>query len=76
MLGDQRHRRDQQERIGDRNLRCLADGCFVAGAVDVIGAKHIGDEQSVETAALQQRGKVCPVGQVFVPPGLVVGVPP
>lgn len=76
MFGDEGHRRDQEQGIGDRYLRRLADGGLIAGVVDVVGAEHIGDEQSVEAAALEELGQICPIGQVLVPPRLVVGVPP
>ena len=63
VLGDQRHRRHQQQRVVDRDLGGLADRGLVAGAVDVVGAEHVGDEQAVEAAALEQLGQLGPVGR-------------
>jgi hypothetical protein len=76
VFGDVGHRGDQHQRIVDRHLRSLADGGFVAGTVDVVGAQDVGDEQPVEAAALQQRRELGPVGQVCVGGGPVVGVSP
>ena len=53
ILGHQRHRRHQQNRVVDRDLRGVADRGFVAAAVDVVGAEHVGDEQAVKSPALQ-----------------------
>lgn len=53
ILGHQCHRRHQQHRVADRDLRGLADRRLVAGAVDVVGAQDIGDEQAVKTSAFQ-----------------------
>ena len=76
VLGHQRHRRDQEDGVVHRHLRAVADGGLVAAAVDVVGAEHVGDEDAVEGAALQQLGQLGPVGEVLVAPGLVVGVAP
>ena len=76
MFGDKGHRRDQEQGIGDRYLRCLADSGLIAGVVDVVGAEYIGDKQSVEATAFEELGQIRPIGQILVPPRLVVGVPP
>lgn len=57
-------------------LCALADGRLIAGVVDVLGAKYVGDEQPVEPTAFRQLGQLGPVGQILVPAGLVVGVSP
>ena len=54
MLRHQRHRGDQCQRIVDRNLRRLADRRVAAAVQYVIDPQHVGDEQPVELAALQQ----------------------
>lgn len=76
VLGDQRHRRHQQHRVAHRDLRGLADGRFVAGSVHVVGAQHVGDEETVKTPAFQQLRQLGPVGDVLVAPGLVFRVAP
>lgn len=53
VLGDEGHRGHEQQRVVDGDLRGLADRGLVAGAVDVVGAEHVGDEQAVETTALE-----------------------
>jgi len=75
VLGHQRHRRHQQQRITYRDLGGLADRGFVTGPKDVVGAQHIGDEQAVKPSALQQLCELGPVGQVLVAPGLILRVP-
>ncbi|MNI47812.1 hypothetical protein D3C73_1023480 [compost metagenome] len=68
VLGDQRHRRDQLQRIVDRHLRSLADRRVTIAVVDVIDAQHVGDEQAVELATLKNLRQVRPVLQVLVLP--------
>ena len=58
------------------HLCAVTDGRLVGAAVDVVGSEHVGDEDAVERAALQELGELGPVGEVFVPPRLVVGVAP
>lgn len=76
MLGDRGHRRHQQQRIGQRDLRGLAQRGGVVAAVDVVGAEHVGDEDAVEPPALQQFRQLGPVGQVLVAVRLIVGMAP
>jgi hypothetical protein len=54
----------------------LADRGFVVGAVDVVGAEDVGDEQPVEPAAFEQPGQIGPVREVLVLGGPVVRMPP
>ncbi|MGY3406631.1 hypothetical protein ACVWZV_002744 [Bradyrhizobium sp. GM5.1] len=60
------HCRQQQQRIVRGRLGCVAQGCVRTVAVDVIDAEHVGQEQSVETAALQRSGKIDPIGQAVI----------
>ncbi|MNF81617.1 hypothetical protein D3C84_638970 [compost metagenome] len=76
MFGDQRHRRNQLQRIVDRHLRRLTDRRITVAVVDVVDAEHVGDEQSVELAALEDFRQVGPVFKVFVLPRTVPWVRP
>ena len=50
VLGDRGHRRDEQQRIVDRDLRRLPERGVGVAAVDVVDAEHVGDEEAVEAA--------------------------
>ncbi len=71
VLGHQRHRRDQLQRVVDRHLRRLADRRVTVAVVDVVDTQHIGNEQAVELAALEDFRQVGPVLQVLVLPGAI-----
>ena len=68
MLGHQRHRWNQLQRIIDRHLGALADGSITVAAVDVIDTQHIGDKQPVELASLEDFRQIGPVFEVLVLP--------
>ena len=76
MLRHQRHRSDQGQRIVDRHLRRLADRRVAAAVQHVVDAKHVGDKQPVELAALQQSRQIHPVLQIFILPGAIPGMRP
>ena len=76
MLGHVRHRGDEQNRIVDRNLSRLADRGFGAALIDVVGAEHIGDEQAVEPAPLEQFRQVGPVVELTIAPCVVARMRP
>ncbi|MNZ94136.1 hypothetical protein D3C78_1132370 [compost metagenome] len=76
VLGDQCHRGDQRQRIVDRHLGGLADRRVAVAIQHVVDADHVGDEDAVELAALQQLGQLGPVFQVLVLPGAVARVRP
>jgi hypothetical protein len=54
----------------------MSNGGLVAGAVNIVGSEHIGDEDSVERAALEELRQFGPVGEVLVSPGLVIRMAP
>jgi hypothetical protein len=54
----------------------LAYRGLVAGAVHVVGAEHVGDEQAVEPSPFEQFRQLGPVAEILVSPGLVFGMTP
>ena len=76
VLGDVSHGRYQQDRIADGHLRPVPDRGLVAVAVHVVGAEHVGDEDAVEPAALEELRELGPVAEVLVAVSLVVGMLP
>ncbi len=54
------HRGDQQRGIVERDLQPLLHGGVAACAIAVVGADHVGEEQGVELAALEQLRKLHP----------------
>ncbi|CAJ2926284.1 Uncharacterised protein [Burkholderia pseudomallei] len=71
-----RHRGHEQDRIVDGHLRALPDRRFAAALVDVVDAEHVGDEQAVELAALEQSREPGPVAQLAIAPRLVARMRP
>jgi hypothetical protein len=61
-----RHRRNEQRRIIDRNLHPLVDRDVTGAPIRVVGADHVGEEQRVELAALEQTGEIHPGVEVVV----------
>jgi hypothetical protein len=76
VLGDQSHGRDQLQRIVDRHLGGLTNRGVAVASVDVIDAEHVGNEQAVELAALEDFRQVGPVFQVLVLPRAVAWMRP
>ncbi|VFT06176.1 Uncharacterised protein [Pseudomonas aeruginosa] len=70
------HRRDQRQRVVHRYLGGLADRRVAIAVEHVVDAQHVGDEQSVETAAFEQPRQVGPVLQVLVLRGAVARMRP
>ncbi|MGY3105970.1 hypothetical protein ACVWW7_002597 [Bradyrhizobium sp. LM6.9] len=60
------HRREQQQRFIRRRLRCIAQGCVRAVAIDVVDPEYVSQEQAIEAAALQRFGEIDPVGQAVI----------
>ncbi|MEY9549382.1 hypothetical protein ABIF67_003447 [Bradyrhizobium japonicum] len=71
-----RHRREQQQRLVRRRLRCIAQGRVRAVAIDVIDPEHVRQEQPVETAAFQRPGEIDPVGQAVIFGGAIARMGP
>ena len=76
VFGGVGHRRDEQQRIGHRDLGALPDRRFVGAGVHVVGAQHVGDEQPVETATFERLRQFNPVVEGVVVPRPVVGMTP
>ncbi len=53
MRGRRRHRGDQQQRIVDRRLRGVGQRRARVAAEHIVDAEHVGEEQAVEQAALE-----------------------
>lgn len=70
------HRRDQRQRVVHRYLGGLADRRVAIAVEHIVDAQHVGDEQSVETAAFEQPRQVGPVLQVLVLRGAVARMRP
>lgn len=66
VLGGERDGRGELERGIHRDLHALVQRVVILAFVDVIVANHVGDEDGVEKAALQDAGKISPVVQVLV----------
>ena len=64
------------QRIVDGYLCRLTERRIEITAIDVVHAKHVGDEQAIELAALQDFRQIDPVFQVFVLPGAIAGMRP
>ena len=56
-------------------VECAKRGVEIA-AVDVVDAEHVGDEQAVELAALQDLGELDPIFEILVLPGTVARMRP
>jgi hypothetical protein len=54
MLRRRGHRRHQQQRIVDRDLRGVRSAESAVAAEHVVDAEHVGEKQPVEQAALQR----------------------
>ena len=76
MLGDQRHRRHELQRVVDRDLGRDAQRGVQIAAKDVVDAEYVGDEDAVELSAFQQLGEIGPVFKVLVLPGAVARMRP
>jgi hypothetical protein len=76
MFRHHRHRGHELERIVDRDLRAIAQRRVEIAAIDVVDAEHVGDEQPVETAALEQLGEFGPVFEILVLPGAIARMRP
>ena len=73
---DVRHRRDQQQRIVHRHLYCVRDRRVGGPAVHVVDAEHIGQEQRVEFAALEELRQFDPVVERVVAIGTIARMCP
>src|SRR5580698_1440033 len=76
MLGCQRDRRDQLQRIVDGNLRRLLDRVEIASPVDVVIADHVGNKDAVENTALECPGEILPIIEILVFVGSVARMGP
>ena len=76
MLRHRRHGRHRHQRIVQRHGDGVAQGRVGTPPVGVVDAREVGDEQAVETAALQRLRRLDPVGEVLVAVRLAVGMAP
>ncbi len=76
VLRNERHCGDQKHRVIHGHLRAVANRGLVASAIHVVGAEDVRNKDAVEGAALQQLRELGPIGEVLVPPGLVIRVAP
>ena len=76
ILGHKRHRRHELQRIVDRDLGRMAQRRLEIAAINVVDAEHVGDEQAVELAALQDFGELDPIFEILVLPGTVARMCP
>ncbi len=76
VLGHQRHGRDELQRVINRHLGGLANRRLAVAAIHVINAQHIGNEQPIELAALEDFRQIGPVFEVLVLPGAVARMRP
>ena len=76
VAGDGGHRRDQQQGIEEWHLHRLAQRRRGIAAQHVVDAKHIGQEQPIEQAALQGPGKLGPVAEAVIFRRAVAGMRP
>ena len=60
VLGRRRHGRDQRHGIVGRDLHRLDDRGLRPGAIEVVGADHVREEERIEAAALKQPGELDP----------------
>jgi hypothetical protein len=74
--GDVSHRRDQQQRIVHRHLHRLRDRRIGRPSVDVVDAEHIGEEQRVEFAPLEEPRQLDPVVERIIAVGPITRVRP
>ena len=56
-LGDRGHRRDEQQRVEVRALQSLAQRRLRAAAEHVVRADHVGEEDAVESAVLEDAAR-------------------
>src|SRR5882762_9801055 len=71
-----RHSRHEKQRVVHRDLGSCAQRRLRSAAVYVVDAEHVGDEEAVEQAALEQFGEVGPVLEILITRGLRLGVSP
>ena len=76
VLGDRRHRRDDEQRVVRGDLQPLADGRLGAPAEDVVRPHDIREEHAVEAAVLEQPRELEPVGDVLEAVPVVAGQRP
>jgi len=68
MLRRHGDRRDELQRIVDRNLGCLVQRMVVAALVDVVIADDVGNKDAVKNTALERDPKLRPVFEALVLP--------
>ena len=68
IAGRRGHRRDQKDRVVDRDLRAVAERRVGVAAEDVVDAEHIGEEDAVEEPALQRPRQFRPIAEPPVVP--------
>jgi hypothetical protein len=66
VFGHRGHRRDQEHRIVDRDLRRRSHRRVAAAAVDVVAADHVGQEHGVEATLLDQPRETRPLREIGV----------
>ncbi len=66
MFCHQRHRGDQQGRLGVGQLNGVTQRGLRAVAVDVVDAEHVGEEDAVEQAAFGRPGIIHPIVECVV----------
>ena len=63
VLGGLSHRRDHEERVVRRHLHRFTNRGVRAAAIDVVDAHHVGQEETVELASLEQATRARPNGR-------------
>ena len=68
MLRRHGNRRDELQRIVDRNLGCLVQRMIIAALVDVVIADDVGNKDAVKNTALELNPQLRPVFEILVLP--------
>ncbi len=76
VLGHAGHQRHERQRIVQRRLHAMPERRISRALEHVIHAQHVGQEDTVETATLQQPRQVLPIGRIGVAVRLVARVRP